>query len=190
MYTGGFTSSAPHGHGKYLWANGCMYEGDWLRGNPPGRGGSPGYRWAADRKQGFGSKSYANDDYYEGMWHCNLQGVMGVANGETPTSTWVSGAVVSSMAMTPSSGPTATAVSFAFVLSKSQGKEQEKQVFWALAPLTSMSWSNVGDDDNDDYYATTVPPEAIWGVSEQQHVKKVEETIEEVCEHIALRCVG
>ncbi|KAG6499214.1 hypothetical protein ZIOFF_038971 [Zingiber officinale] len=29
---------------------------------------------------------------------------------------------------------------------------------------------------------------AIWGVSEQQHNKKVEVTIEEVCEHIALRC--
>ncbi|XP_042437223.1 protein CNGC15b-like [Zingiber officinale] len=40
----------------------------------------------------------------------------------------------------------------------SQGKEQEKQVFWALAPLTSMSWANVGDDDDDDYYATTMPP--------------------------------
>ncbi|XP_042379894.1 uncharacterized protein LOC121972272 [Zingiber officinale] len=63
--------------------------------------------------------------------------------------------------------------------SKNQGKEQEKQVFWALAPLTSMSWANVGDDDNDDYYATTAPPQAVWGVSEQQHNKKVEETIEE-----------
>ncbi|KAG6501223.1 hypothetical protein ZIOFF_041101 [Zingiber officinale] len=66
--------------------------------------------------------------------------------------------------------------------SKSQGKEQEKQVFWAPAPLTSKSWADVGDDDDDDYYATTAPPQAVWGVSEQQHNKKVEATIEEESE--------
>ncbi|KAG6513577.1 hypothetical protein ZIOFF_023909 [Zingiber officinale] len=37
---------------------------------------------------------------------------------------------------------------------------------------------------------TTASPQAVWGVSEQQHNKKVEATIEEVCEHIALRCAG
>ncbi|KAG6524458.1 hypothetical protein ZIOFF_014367 [Zingiber officinale] len=50
----------------------------------------------------------------------------------------------------------------------SQGKEQEKQVFWALAPLTSMSWANVGDDDDDDYYATTAPPQAVWGLKKKE----------------------
>ncbi|KAG6466271.1 nucleolar protein dao-5-like [Zingiber officinale] len=66
--------------------------------------------------------------------------------------------------------------------SKSQGKEQEKQVFWAPAPLTSKSWADVGDDDDDDYYATTAPPQAVWGVSEQKHKKEVEATIEEESE--------
>ncbi|KAG6483715.1 hypothetical protein ZIOFF_060367 [Zingiber officinale] len=51
-----------------------------------------------------------------------------------------------------------TAKSSAARASKSQGKEQEKQVFWAPVPLTSMSWVDVGDDDDDDYYATTAPP--------------------------------
>ncbi|KAG6534394.1 hypothetical protein ZIOFF_008280 [Zingiber officinale] len=37
---------------------------------------------------------------------------------------------------------------------------------------------------------TTVSPQAVWGVSEQQHNKKVEATVKELCEHIALRCAG
>ncbi|KAG6511538.1 hypothetical protein ZIOFF_029606 [Zingiber officinale] len=292
LYIGGFAGSTPHGRGKYLWADGCMYEGDWLRGKPSGKGkfswpsgatyegefrsgrmdgvgtftGADGDtyhgQWATDRKQGFSSKSYANGDYYEGTWRCNLQGAMGVACGETATSTWASGASTSSMATTPSSGPTAIAASVSLATEKNypriciwdsnseagdvtcdvvdslessllcrdessnasgsligtvkrlqsssawltteakkpgkpssaqlrelkqtdfdprkkswmrfppegtkitpphqssdQGKEQEKQVFWALAPLTSMSWANVGDDDDDDYYATTAPPQ-------------------------------
>ncbi|XP_042435804.1 uncharacterized protein LOC122021714 [Zingiber officinale] len=64
--------------------------------------------------------------------------------------------------------------------SQNQAKEQEQQVFWAPAPLTSKSWANVGDDDDDDYYATTVPPKAIWGASEQRHIKELEASVEEV----------
>ncbi|KAG6526269.1 hypothetical protein ZIOFF_016251 [Zingiber officinale] len=64
--------------------------------------------------------------------------------------------------------------------SRSQAKEQEQQVFWAPAPLTSKSWADVGDDDDDDYYATTAPPKAIWGASEQRHIKELEASVEEV----------
>ncbi|KAG6476299.1 hypothetical protein ZIOFF_065538 [Zingiber officinale] len=256
------------GVGTFTGANGDTYHG----------------QWATDRKQGFSSKSYANGDYYEGTWRCNLQGAMGVACGETATSTWASGASTSSMATTPSSGPTATTASdsnseagdvtcdvvdslessllcrdessnasgsligtvkrlqsssawptteakkpgqtilkghknydlmlnlqlgISYTIRKPSSaqlrelkqtdfdprkkswtrfppegtkitpphqspefrwndyfSEQEKQVFWALAPLTSMSWANVGDDDDDDYYATMAPPQAVWGVSE------------------------
>ncbi|GFP80310.1 hypothetical protein PHJA_000174400 [Phtheirospermum japonicum] len=42
---------------------------------------------------------------------------------------------------------------------------EEKQVYWAPAPLTVKSWADVDDEDDDDYYATTAPPQAIWGGS-------------------------
>ena len=93
----------PHGSGKYLWTDGCMYEGEWKRGKASGKGkfswpsgatyegnfksgwmegfgtftGSDGdtYRgsWIADRKHGTGQKRYANGDHYEGLWKKNVQ---------------------------------------------------------------------------------------------------------------------
>ncbi|KAG6495470.1 hypothetical protein ZIOFF_043295 [Zingiber officinale] len=248
MYEGDWLRGKPSGMGKFSWPSGATYEGEFRSGRMDGVGTFTGAdgdtyngHWATNRKHGFSSKSYANGDYYEGTLRCNLQGAMGVACGETATSTWVSGATTSSMATAPSSGPTATAASVSLATEKntpriciwdsnseardvtcdvvdslesslfawptteakkpgqtilkghknydlmlnlqlgiSKGKEQEKQVFWALTPLMSMSWANVGDDDDDDYYATTAPPQAVWGVSEQQHNKKVEETIEEL----------
>lgn len=103
LYCGGFTGNEPHGHGKYLWADGCMYEGEWCRGKAAGKGkfswpsgatfvgefkggrmegfgtfiGADGDTylgsWIADRKHGHGSKSYANGDFYEGHWRGNIQ---------------------------------------------------------------------------------------------------------------------
>ncbi|KAL8521966.1 hypothetical protein ACS0TY_012206 [Phlomoides rotata] len=55
--------------------------------------------------------------------------------------------------------------------------EEEKQVFWAPAPLTVKSWADVDDEDDDDYYATTAPPQAIWassGVNRAQETEKSE----------------
>lgn len=103
LYNGGISSNAPHGSGKYVWSDGCMYEGEWRRGKPSGKGkfswpsgatyegefrsgriegsgtftGPDGdtYRgsWVADRKHGYGKKHYANGDFYEGHWKRNLQ---------------------------------------------------------------------------------------------------------------------
>ncbi|XP_055800731.1 phosphatidylinositol 4-phosphate 5-kinase 1-like [Solanum dulcamara] len=103
LYTGTFLGKVPHGNGKYLWSDGCMYEGEWRRGKASGKGrfswpsgatyegdfkdgrmdgngtfiGADGdmYRgwWAADRKHGFGEKLYANGDLYVGSWKWNLQ---------------------------------------------------------------------------------------------------------------------
>lgn len=103
VYVGSFSGHVPHGSGKYLWKDGCMYEGEWRRGRASGKGkfswpsgasyegefrsgrmegfgcfiGSDGdvYRgsWVGDRKQGYGEKRYANGDYYEGTWRRNLQ---------------------------------------------------------------------------------------------------------------------
>ncbi|KAI9097894.1 hypothetical protein K1719_025665 [Acacia pycnantha] len=103
FYMGGFSGNVPHGSGKYLWTDGCMYEGEWKKGKAAGKGkfswpsgatyegefkagrmegfgtftGSDGdtYRgtWSADRKHGYGQKRYANGDFYEGSWKRNLQ---------------------------------------------------------------------------------------------------------------------
>ncbi|KAI4336493.1 hypothetical protein L6164_015015 [Bauhinia variegata] len=103
LYTGTLLGNVPHGTGKYLWSDGCMYEGEWKKGKACGKGkfswpsgatyegefksgrmdgygtfiGIDGdmYRgsWVADRKHGFGEKCYANGDIYEGSWRCNLQ---------------------------------------------------------------------------------------------------------------------
>ncbi|XP_020226644.1 phosphatidylinositol 4-phosphate 5-kinase 2 isoform X2 [Cajanus cajan] len=103
VYMGGFWANVPNGSGKYLWQDGCMYEGEWKRGKAWGKGkfswpsgatyegefkwgrmeglgtftGSEGdtYRgsWSSDRKQGYGQKRYANGDFYEGCWKRNVQ---------------------------------------------------------------------------------------------------------------------
>ncbi|CAA3015128.1 phosphatidylinositol 4-phosphate 5-kinase 2 [Olea europaea subsp. europaea] len=103
LYIGTLVNNTPHGSGKYLWKDGCMYEGDWKRGKASGKGklswpsgatfegefksgrmegsgtyiGSDGeiYKgsWSADRKHGYGLKHYSNGDYYEGQWKKDLQ---------------------------------------------------------------------------------------------------------------------
>lgn len=36
------------------------------------------------------------------------------------------------------------------------------EVVWAPAPLTSKSWADVEDEDDDDYFATTAPLRPVW----------------------------
>ncbi|RRT46596.1 hypothetical protein B296_00054341 [Ensete ventricosum] len=64
--------------------------------------------------------------------------------------------------------------------SKSGAKESEPQVFWAPTPLTAKSWADV--DDDDDYFATTAPPQTVWGLSEQQQNKEAVTAVEEESE--------
>ncbi|KAK1294045.1 Phosphatidylinositol 4-phosphate 5-kinase 6 [Acorus calamus] len=104
FYTGQWSAAdVPHGVGKYLWTDGCMYEGEWSHGRTTGKGkfswpsgvtyegdfksgfmdgsgtytGSAGetYRgfWSMNAKHGQGKKSYANGDYYEGEWARGIQ---------------------------------------------------------------------------------------------------------------------
>ena len=37
-YIGSVSENMPHGLGKYLWTEGCMYEGEWRRGKAYGKG--------------------------------------------------------------------------------------------------------------------------------------------------------
>lgn len=103
FYTGEWSDNFPHGHGKYLWTDGCMYVGEWHKGKTMGKGkfswpsgatyegqfknafmdgkgtytGSSGdtYRgyWLRNFKHGHGTQSYFNGDYYEGEWRRGLQ---------------------------------------------------------------------------------------------------------------------
>ncbi|XP_061359323.1 phosphatidylinositol 4-phosphate 5-kinase 1-like [Gastrolobium bilobum] len=103
IYIGSSLGNEPHGAGKYLWSDGCMYEGEWKKGKASGNGrfswpsgatyegevvdcrmdgygtlisvDGNTYRglWVSDRKHGFGKKCYVNGDVYEGSWSCNLQ---------------------------------------------------------------------------------------------------------------------
>ncbi|KAI7754540.1 hypothetical protein M8C21_024582 [Ambrosia artemisiifolia] len=99
IYMGeGMAENCPHGSGKYLWADGCMYCGEWCKGMMNGRGkfswpsgatyegqfkncymdgegtftGSLNHTykgcWVMNRRHGKGSMSYANGDHYEGDW--------------------------------------------------------------------------------------------------------------------------
>ena len=38
IYSGALSGNAPHGTGKYLWSDGCMYEGEWRKGKACGKG--------------------------------------------------------------------------------------------------------------------------------------------------------
>lgn len=102
IYVGSLVGSFPEGFGKYLWSDGCMYEGLWAKGKKSGQGkmswpsgatyegdfmagyihgvgvftavNSSIYKgsWYMDEKKGFGTKSYANGDVYEGSWNLGL----------------------------------------------------------------------------------------------------------------------
>ena len=56
---------------------------------------------------------------------------------------------------------------------KSAAAPEPQQVQWAPAPLNSKSWADVGDEDDDDFYATTAPPQPVWGSSAQNVAAEV-----------------
>ncbi|ONH98066.1 hypothetical protein PRUPE_7G226700 [Prunus persica] len=59
-------------------------------------------------------------------------------------------------------------------------EEAEKEVFWAPAPLNVKSWADVDDEDEDDYYATTAPPELGWAGEDSKVAKETEHEAEHV----------
>ncbi|KAK7314171.1 hypothetical protein VNO77_39383 [Canavalia gladiata] len=103
IYTGKWLQNCPHGHGKYLWTDGCMYVGEWQKGCIMGKGrfswpsgatyegdfksgymdgkgtyiGSSGdtYKgcWVMELRHGQGTQSYSNGDFYDGEWRKGLQ---------------------------------------------------------------------------------------------------------------------
>ncbi|KAL2323187.1 hypothetical protein Fmac_027566 [Flemingia macrophylla] len=97
-YSGSLLGNTPEGHGKYVWSDGCVYEGEWRRGMRNGFGKmqwpsgimyegefSGGYihstgtyigpdnltykgRWRLNLKHGLGYQVYSNGDIFEGSW--------------------------------------------------------------------------------------------------------------------------
>ncbi|KAM3340263.1 phosphatidylinositol 4-phosphate 5-kinase 9 [Capsicum galapagoense] len=97
-YSGSLLGNIPEGSGKYVWSDGCRYEGEWRHGMRHGHGKlewpsgavydgefSIGYmhgegmhiapdkviykgRWRLNLKHGLGYQVYPNGDFLEGSW--------------------------------------------------------------------------------------------------------------------------
>ncbi|XP_052172989.1 phosphatidylinositol 4-phosphate 5-kinase 9-like [Diospyros lotus] len=97
-YSGSLLGNVPEGSGKYVWSDGCKYEGEWRRGMRHGYGKlqwptgavyegefSGGYmqgtgtyirpdnmtykgRWRLSLKHGLGYQVYPSGDIFEGAW--------------------------------------------------------------------------------------------------------------------------
>ena len=75
VYNGDWLADKIHGKGKYTWANGNVYDGDWLENTRHGKGkftranGSV-YEgdWLEDKAHGKGKFTYANGDVYDGEY--------------------------------------------------------------------------------------------------------------------------
>ncbi|XLU47010.1 hypothetical protein S245_041824 [Arachis hypogaea] len=97
-YSGSLLGNMPEGRGKYVWSDGCVYDGEWRRGMRNGNGRlqwpsgtvyegefSGGYihgtgtyigsdsltykgRWRLNLKHGLGYQVYPNGDIFEGSW--------------------------------------------------------------------------------------------------------------------------
>nr|XP_043627884.1 phosphatidylinositol 4-phosphate 5-kinase 9-like [Erigeron canadensis]XP_043627892.1 phosphatidylinositol 4-phosphate 5-kinase 9-like [Erigeron canadensis] len=98
FYSGSLLGNVPEGLGKYVWASGCNYDGEWRRGIWHGYGklhwpsgtyyegeftggymqGTGTYiradklvykgRWRLNRKHGLGYQTFPNGDVFEGSW--------------------------------------------------------------------------------------------------------------------------
>ncbi|KAI3968276.1 hypothetical protein MKX01_018579 [Papaver californicum] len=96
FYTGQLSDNYPHGAGKYLWIDGCMYmgkfswpsgatyEGEFKTGYMDGKGtytslAGDTYRgsWVINLKPGQGTKHYSNGDLYDGEWRRGSQDGIG-----------------------------------------------------------------------------------------------------------------
>ncbi|KAI3445137.1 hypothetical protein Pfo_001802 [Paulownia fortunei] len=97
-YIGHWADNCPNGHGKYLWADGCMYVGDWYRGKTMGKGKfswPSGATYEGQFKNGYmdgeGIYTGSSDDTYRGTWVYNMKhgkGVQNYANGDHYEGHW------------------------------------------------------------------------------------------------------
>ncbi|KAJ0972839.1 hypothetical protein J5N97_020798 [Dioscorea zingiberensis] len=50
----------------------------------------------------------------------------------------------------------------------------------APAPITARKWTDVEDEDDDDYYATMALLKDVWGLLGQQQAKEIDVALEEM----------
>jgi hypothetical protein len=76
-YTGGTLNGLRHGKGEIIWSDGTVLEGDWVDGEPHGKGtGKSTYsdgefyvgEYVDGREHGKGKYTYSNGAVYEGDW--------------------------------------------------------------------------------------------------------------------------
>ncbi|KAM7256666.1 hypothetical protein ACFE04_012407 [Oxalis oulophora] len=103
LYTGTSSSSSslrvPHGRGKYIWSDGCIYQGEWLKGKPNGLGK---FSWPSGstyeghfksgRMEGTGTFIGVNNSgSYKGSWLNDRKhgyGVKRYGNGDVYEGFW------------------------------------------------------------------------------------------------------
>ncbi|CAH8259941.1 unnamed protein product [Arabidopsis lyrata] len=100
-YSGSLLGNVPEGPGKYIWSDGCVYDGEWRRGMRHGIGKM---RWASGASyegefsggymHGSGTYVDANKLTYKGRWRLNLKHGLGYQvypNGDVFEGSWIQG---------------------------------------------------------------------------------------------------
>ncbi|RVX11719.1 Phosphatidylinositol 4-phosphate 5-kinase 9 [Vitis vinifera] len=100
-YSGSLLGSVPEGPGKYVWSDGCVYEGGWRRGMRNGNGKirwSSGAAYEGEFSGGYmhGTGTYIGPDNmtYNGRWRLNLKhglGYQNYPNGDVFEGSWIQG---------------------------------------------------------------------------------------------------
>lgn len=100
-YSGSLLGNVPEGRGKYIWSDGCVYEGDWSRGM---RHGSGKLQWASGAvyegefsggyRNGTGTYVGSDNSTYKGRWRLNLKHGLGYQvypSGDVFEGSWIQG---------------------------------------------------------------------------------------------------
>ncbi|XP_019461020.1 PREDICTED: phosphatidylinositol 4-phosphate 5-kinase 9-like [Lupinus angustifolius] len=100
-YSGSYLGNVPEGQGKYVWSDGCVYEGEWRRGmrNRIGKIQWPsGAMYDGEFSSGYihGTGTYIGSDniIYKGRWRLNLKHGLGYQvypNGDIFEGSWIQG---------------------------------------------------------------------------------------------------
>lgn len=100
-YSGSLLGNIPEGRGKYVWSDGCVYEGEWRRGMRHGNGTiqwSSGASYEGEFSGGYmhGTGTYIGSDRitYKGRWRLSLKHGLGdqvFPNGDVFEGAWIQG---------------------------------------------------------------------------------------------------
>ncbi|KAG6517526.1 phosphatidylinositol 4-phosphate 5-kinase 9-like [Zingiber officinale] len=102
-YMGTLLGNMPEGSGKYIWSDGCMYEGEWRRGMRHGHGKMTWASEAIYEGEFFSGYMHGNGTYigsdnltYKGRWKLNLKHGLGYQtfpNGDVFEGSWIQGVI-------------------------------------------------------------------------------------------------